>query len=84
MNLHEIEEMEYRFGPKLWDAGEGVCCAAYQLGGDCCNAPDYDEGDELSRAERVELYGEEAVANTERILADLDARRAATQDEEPF
>lgn len=32
MDLHQLEEMDYRNGPALWDAGEGVCCAAYQLG----------------------------------------------------
>lgn len=32
MNLHEIEEMEFGRDGGLWDAGEGVCCAAFQLG----------------------------------------------------
>lgn len=32
MHPHELEEMEYRFGPRLWDATPGVCCAAFQLG----------------------------------------------------
>jgi hypothetical protein len=32
MNQHEREEQEFGMGPKLWDAGEGVCCSAFQLG----------------------------------------------------
>ena len=84
MHIHQIEEIEYRTGPKLWDAGEGVCCAAYQLGGDCCTPPpEYDEADELTREERVELYGEAVVAETERLIATADARLATT-DDEPF
>lgn len=29
---HEIEEQDFHFSERLWDAGEGVCCAAFQLG----------------------------------------------------
>lgn len=88
MHIHELEELEYRMGPKLWDAGEGVCCAAYQLGGDCCHAPDY-EGDQeepMTREELVELHGEDFVAETERMLAAGAARQAAMvpEGEEPF
>lgn len=32
MDLYEQEEIEYRFGPRMWDAGEGVCCAYFQTG----------------------------------------------------
>jgi hypothetical protein len=32
MNLHELEEMEFGRGPRLWDADPDVCCAAFQLG----------------------------------------------------
>ena len=32
MHPHELEEIEYRSGPVLWDATPGVCCAAYHLG----------------------------------------------------
>lgn len=42
----EIEEMEMRFGPRLWDAGEGVCCAAFQLGA-CPHTEAFDEENDL-------------------------------------
>ena len=31
-NPHLQEEMDFAFGPRLWDATPGVCCAAFQLG----------------------------------------------------
>jgi hypothetical protein len=50
MNLHQLEEIEYRDGPKLWDADPDVCCAAYQLGA-CSHTEDAslwdEEGDDL-------------------------------------
>lgn len=27
-----VEDQDFDIGPALWDAGEGVCCAAFQLG----------------------------------------------------
>jgi hypothetical protein len=42
MNAHEIEEMEFGQGSRLWDAGEGVCCAAFQLG--ACPHTEGDDG----------------------------------------
>lgn len=80
------EEVDYRFGPKLWDAGEGVCCAAYQLGGDYCHAPDEDPHDDMTREELVELYGEAEVARIEQLMAKGAAKIAAaySSDEEPF
>ena len=43
---YEIEEREYRDGPRLWDADPDVCCAAFQLGA-CAHteaeAIDYDD-----------------------------------------
>lgn len=44
MHEDEREELEYGFGPKLWDAGEGVCCAAFQLGA-CSHTEDHDYDD---------------------------------------
>ena len=32
MHPHQIEELEHRDGPALWDASPDVCCAAFQLG----------------------------------------------------
>lgn len=29
---HLAEELDYRDGPRLWDADPDVCCAAFQLG----------------------------------------------------
>lgn len=34
------------FGPRLWDATPGVCCAAYQLGA-CPHTEAYDYDDEI-------------------------------------
>lgn len=45
MNLHEIEEMEFGFGPRLWDATPGVCCASFQLGA-CEHTESYDYDEE--------------------------------------
>lgn len=44
MHIHEIEEIEYREGPRLWDATPGVCCAAFQLGA-CEHTEAYDPYD---------------------------------------
>lgn len=41
---HYLEEIEHRFGPKLWDADPDVCCAAYQLGA-CPHTEAYDPED---------------------------------------
>jgi hypothetical protein len=30
--IQEREEIEFGFGPRLWDADPDVCCAAFQLG----------------------------------------------------
>lgn len=32
LNDHEREEAEYRDSPRMWDAGEGVCCPYFQTG----------------------------------------------------
>lgn len=45
MDLHEIEERDFGRDGGLWDAGEGVCCAAYQLGA-CSHTEDFDPSDE--------------------------------------
>ncbi len=69
LHPHEIEEMEYRDGPKLWDADPDVCCAAYQLG--AC---------EHTEAWDSDFYAEEEAAwrrdNPEEAAA-LDARHEA-------
>lgn len=44
---HELEEIEFQDGPRLWDITPGVCCAAAQLG--ACNhseGAEYDFGDD--------------------------------------
>lgn len=46
MDLHEMEEREFGQGSRLWDAGEGVCCAAFQLGA-CKHTEQFGEWDEV-------------------------------------
>lgn len=41
MNLHEIEEAEYQFGPRMWDADPDVCCAYFQTG--ACEHTEFDD-----------------------------------------
>jgi hypothetical protein len=88
MNLHLIEELEYRNGPVLWDAGEGVCCAAAQLG--ACR-----HSEEAAEAWYEELRAEEEAADPfARHAAQLrasampvdeaTAERWAAEAEEPF
>jgi hypothetical protein len=69
---HEAEELEYRFGPRLWDAGEGVCCAASQLGAcphDEADVWDYDDVDDDPHPVRT---------------TGADEVRYAVEDDEPF
>lgn len=74
---HEIEEIESQFGPRLWDATPGVCCAAFQLGA-CVHTESYgDPYEELSPEDRAELAAAE-----ERYQA--QAAAAAEPDAEPF
>lgn len=40
-NLHEIEEAEFGWGSRLWDADPDVCCAAFQLGA-CPHTENFD------------------------------------------
>ena len=42
--IHEQEEIEFGYGPRLWDADPDVCCAAFQLGA-CEHTEAYAEGD---------------------------------------
>jgi hypothetical protein len=42
---HELEEIEYATGPRLWDATPGVCCAAFQLGA-CEHTESFDPYDD--------------------------------------
>ena len=78
MNLHELEEIEFRNGPVLWDADPDVCCAAYQLG--ACSHTEADAWEEAPDLE--ELTAEEHAALTD-ALARRDALRMA-EDTCPF
>lgn len=42
-SLHTANEAD-PFGPRLWDASPGVCCAAFQLGA-CCHT-EADQGED--------------------------------------
>jgi hypothetical protein len=73
-NLHEIEEIEHRFGPRMWDASPGVCCAYFQTG--ACSHTEYDPEpwSDLTPEELAEL-----------TAAEFHARLAATPTvDEPF
>lgn len=41
---HQQEELDQRFGSRLWDATPGVCCAAFQLGA-CAHTEAFDPAD---------------------------------------
>lgn len=77
MNLHEIEEREYRefyaFGPRLWDANPDVCCAAYQLGA-CPHTEAFDPYDYDDIADLAEALGRD----------EREAAETAGHDDEPF
>lgn len=77
MHPHEAEEIEQRFGPRLWDATPGVCCSAFQLGA-CEHTEAYDEpgDDDYAPGELAALRAEEDA---------YQARLAATPVvDEPF
>jgi hypothetical protein len=79
MNPHEQEEIDYQFGPRLWDADPDVCCAAFQLGA-CVHTESFDPN---------EAYGEPlpAYRTSDQILTALVADGIVTSvsdDEEPF
>lgn len=50
MNIQEREEAEFGQGPRLWDAGEGVCCAEFQTGA-CRHTESFDYEDDNGAAE---------------------------------
>lgn len=60
MNLHEIEEAEFHFGPRLWDADPDVCCAYFQLGA-CSHTEAADLDYEM--ADAGDVYGDEPEEN---------------------
>lgn len=89
----ELAEWERRLdadgpGPRLWDAGEGVCCAAYQLGACCHTEADdaefYAELEAEWRRENPEEAARQDAAHAA-WLAEEEAREAARWGvEEPF
>lgn len=86
MHPHELEEIEYRSGPVLWDATPGVCCAAYQLGAcDHTEAWDSDFYAEEEARWRAENPAEAAAQDAAHAawLAEEEARRAETAGD-PF
>lgn len=80
MHPDEIEEIEYRFGPKLWDATPGVCCAAFQLGACPHTEGDYDA--EMTDAELDEWL--DYLAAEGLLGFHGPARPAPTSADEPF
>lgn len=82
MHPHEIEEMEYRDGPKLWDADPDVCCAAAQLGA-CVHSEAWTEWDEADAV--AATFAHDVAHPIETVMA--AARRMAerlTDAKEPF
>lgn len=90
-NLHEMEEIEYRFGPRLWDAGEGVCCAAFQLGA-CSHTEDFDPDEAFAGSDPSwdEFEAESLAAMAAAGYAGANIRKTADgeievfTDDEPF
>lgn len=77
LHPHEAEEIEHRFGPRMWDATPGVCCAYFQTGA-CAHTEAYDEptDDDYAPGELAALRAEETA---------YQARLAATPVvDEPF
>ena len=70
MHPHEIEEMEMQSGPRMWDAGEGVCCAYFQTGA-------------CAHTEAAYLYEEDDDPHPVRTTGD-DEVVYAVESEEPF
>ena len=58
--VQEREEIEFQFGPRLWDADPDVCCAAFQLGA-CEHTEVFDPSD---------LDGDEIILDDERKAGD--------------
>lgn len=75
---NELEEMD--FGPRLWDATPGVCCAAFQLGA-CAHTEGGDYGWDPT---------DEELAADAQCMAAWDAEQASLASrlsdtgEEPF
>jgi hypothetical protein len=84
---HEIEEMEARFGPRLWDATPGVCCAAFQLGA-CAHTEAFDPENERCGCQLSNCPSCREDALADAMAADYAARQARTvlvaEDDEPF
>jgi len=45
MHLHEVEQRETAFTPRMWDATPDVCCAYLQTGA-CAHTEGYDPADD--------------------------------------
>ena len=56
MNEYEQDEQDFGASGALWDAGEGVCCAAFQLGA-CAHTEAQSFEDELTVFDLSKPYG---------------------------
>jgi hypothetical protein len=83
MHIHELEELEYRNGPKFWSADPTDCCGGMHQLGVCLKA-------EAEMAEMEAQMEWEALTDEERAAIDAreEARRAEAKRlelvEEPF
>lgn len=69
---HEIDELEFGFGPRLWDADPDVCCAAFQLGACAHTESAYDD------------YLDALEAGDIPAIVEAPAQVATLTDDEPF
>jgi hypothetical protein len=72
MSYFYAEDADHDMGPRLWDAGEGVCCAAYQLGA-CAHTE-----------AAAEAWYEELLAEEAGPVVPVACPPVAPDDDEPF
>lgn len=81
MNEQEREEAEFGYGPRLWDATPGVCCAAYQLGA-CEHTEVFDPAHDIDVEDVVD--GRQSEMLTHRIPAPVGGWGNFDDADEPF
>ena len=72
-NIQEQEEIDFQFGPRIWDADPDVCCAYFQTG-----ACEHSEGGYYDEIDAIDV----PIVTFPRGFA--DAVWFQTHDEEPF
>lgn len=80
--IQEQEEIEYGFGPVLWDADPDVCCAAFQLG--ACVHTEGQYGEYSDEADEPAPVTSEGFKRCPCGASDPWSCICPTVDEEPF